>query len=95
MGANVPVTPAVPPRKAVLIGGEADGRIVRLPWAASPAELVVLMADEGDPPAVAFIAPQDNFPAAAAGRPVRYRLEPMVGFPEDSRISAYVPVEVS
>jgi hypothetical protein len=95
MGITPPTKPAPPPRKAVLIGGECDGRIVRLNFD-PPAKLVVLVEDT-DPdsviPQTAFIAPQDAFPTAAVGRPVEYHLWPMVGFPEETRISAYIPVE--
>lgn len=83
--------------KAVLLGGECDGQVVRLNFD-PPVSLVVLIDTprpdaNGEPVPVdeAFVAPVNAFPAAAAGRPVFYRLFSMAGLPEGSRVALYVP----
>jgi len=82
--------------KAVLVGGECDGQVVRLHPDFEPPRILTVLLDEptrtpqADPDEM-FVAPVNAFPAAAAGRPVTYHRFNMTGAPRASRVSLYVP----
>lgn len=85
-----PRPPKAPGRKAVLMGGDCDGLVVRLAGE-PPATLVVLVEAEGADPSVGYALATSAAPPPTAARPVTYVLNPFVGSPQVTRVATYVP----
>lgn len=98
---NRPTNPSATdrPAKAVLVGGECDGVVVRMNFPLPPERLIMLVAEpardaNGDALSVetAYALSAPSAPPAMGARAVEYGLFPVAGVPVDSRVHVYIPV---